>query len=59
MLKELGRDYSQSYKWETVYLSKVHINREPSGQVRIAIVISKRYINEAYDIITGKLRSKL
>jgi hypothetical protein len=60
MLKVLGRDCGQSYRWESTCLSKVHINREPSSQVRVAMmVISKRRIKEAYDIITGKLESKL
>jgi hypothetical protein len=56
LLKKLGRDCGQSYRWETACLSKVHINREPSGQLRIAMmVISKRHINEAYDIVSGNL----
>jgi len=41
-------------------LSKVHINREPSGQVRIAMmVINKRRIREVYDIRIGELESEL
>jgi len=49
-----------SHGWETACLNKVHINREPSGQIRVAMmVISKRRINEAYDVITYKLESNL
>ncbi|KAG9228059.1 hypothetical protein BJ875DRAFT_490287 [Amylocarpus encephaloides] len=58
--EKLGQDFGRSYRWDTACLSKVHINREPSGQLRVAImVISKRHIKEAYDIVTDKLRSRL
>jgi hypothetical protein len=45
---------------ETACLSKVHINREPSGQVRIAMmVINEHHIKEVYDIRIGELESEL
>jgi len=60
MLEKLGRGCGRSYRWETACLSKVHINREPSGQVRIAMmVINKRRIREVYDIRIGELESEL
>lgn len=60
MLKILGRDCGQSFRWETACLSKVHIDREPSGQVRIAMmVINKRHIEEVYKIRTDELQLEL
>lgn len=60
MLKKLDRDCSQSYRWETACLSEVHINREPSSQMRIAMtVINKHHIKEVYDIRISELESEL
>jgi hypothetical protein len=38
-------------------LSKVHINREPSGQIRVAVrVINKRHIKEVCKIRIDELK---
>ena len=60
MLKKLGRDCGQYYRWETACLNKVHVDREPCLQVRIFIMVaSKRHITEVYDLRIDELRSKL
>lgn len=59
-LSNWARDCGRPYRWETACLSKVHINREPSGQVRIAMmVINKRRIKGLYDIRIGEPESEL
>jgi hypothetical protein len=45
--KILDRDCGQSYSWETASLFKVHIDREPSSGVRMAMIdVSKYHIKD-------------
>jgi hypothetical protein len=60
MPKILDRYCSQSYSWETACLFKVHIDREPSREVRMAMmVVSKYHIKDVYKIRTEELESEL
>ena len=60
MPKILDRDCGQSYSWEAACLFKVHIDREPSREVRMAMmVVSKYHIKDVYKIRTEELESEL